>query len=360
MASVLDYLTQGGRIFSSSLKNRFANFKYEGNADDICCKVVKDCWNGRFFMTSTQNFTQFWTRDFGLCTFSLVKLKYNKEVHHTLRYALNRFKKFQKITTTITPGGKPFDFPKEAADSLPWLIHSIKISKFPYHSFKSFLNKEIRKYFITFINEETGLVKPDEHFSSMKDFAVRRSSCYSNSLVAMLAKDLQSMKLDNPFKRYDYPGLIKRHFWNGSYFYDDLRKKEYVAGDANIFPFLSGAITNEDMLKKSLHAIQEANLDIPFPLKYTNSREGVKFIWQEFFLYNYESDAIWMHFGPLYVKLVGSVDKDRADSYKEKYKELIEKHKNFMEVFTKEGKVYKTPFYYSDSGMLWAANYLTL
>ncbi len=361
MAHILNYFTQGTRIFLTSWKNRFFSKKYDGNAETICKQIIKDCWNGRFFQTSTQNFPQFWTRDFGFCTGSLIKLKYENEVHQTLRYALNRFKQSNKITTTITPGGKPFDFPKPAVDSLPYLIHAIKISKFPYYSFRYFLNKEIKKFFDTFINEQNGLVRPELHVSSMKDFAIRRSSCYDNCLVAMLADDLQKMKnLQNPFKKFDYPSLIKRHFWNGHYFYDDLSKKHYFAGDANLFPFLFGIIDDQQMLKSSLHQIQAAGLDEPFPLRYTQDRRNIHFIWQEIFLRNYESSAIWMHMGPLYVKLVKRVDFEQAREYKEKYTELIEKHRNFLEVFNSKGRPYGTPFYYCDRGMLWAANYLGL
>ena len=94
MASVIDYLTQGSRIFLTSLKNRFFRKKYKGTAEQICRQIVKDCYNGRYFQTSTQNFRQFWTRDFGWCTASLLKLGYQKEVAQTIRYALNRFKKY--------------------------------------------------------------------------------------------------------------------------------------------------------------------------------------------------------------------------------------------------------------------------
>jgi len=360
MASPIDYLTQGIRIFLTSWKNRFFKKKYEGSAEDICKKVVEDCWNGRFFQTSTGNFSQFWMRDFGWCTQALLKLKYDKEVYHTLRYALNRFNKYNKITTTLTPGGKPFDFPTIAADSLPWLIHSIKISKFSYHSFKPFLNRQILKFFRQVIDPQTGLVKPDTHFSSIKDLVVRKSSCYDNCMVALLARDLKDMNLVNPFKNFDYSELVVRHFWSGEYFYDDLQKKNYVAGDANLFPFLFGLVTDEKMLKLSMKAIQGAGLNQPFPLKYTSSREGIGFIWQEFFLRNYESDATWTHMGPLYIKLLQRVDKSKAKEFKELYAEIIEKHKNYLEVFDAEGKPFSTPFYYCDSGMLWAANYLTL
>ena len=363
MASVLDYFTQGSRIFLTSWKNRFISKKYEGNADSICQQIVKDCWNGNFFQTSTGNFPQFWTRDFGWCTASLLKLKYESEVHQTLRYALNRFKKHNKITTTITPGGKPFDFPVYAVDSLPWLIHSIKIAKFPYHEHKAFLNREIKKFFFEVIDSQTGLVNPERQFSSMKDFSIRKSSCYDNCLVAMLANDLKTMKLFNPFRKYDYPSLIRRHFWNGLYFYDDLSKQEYVAGDANLFPFIFGIINDQQMLKSVLRKIHQAELDQPFPLKYTQSRDKINFIWEEFFLKNYESNSIWTHMGPLYIKMVKTVNKDLALEMKNKYKEMIEKYGNYPEVLKlKKGQVkhYSTFFYYCDSGMLWAANYLTL
>ena len=360
MPAILPYFTEGPRIFLSSLKNRVIPKKYPGNAEEICNQIVKDCWNGRYLQTSTGNFSQFWTRDLGWCTKSLLDLHHKEEIHHTLRYALNHFKQHRKITTTITPGGKPFDFPNYAVDSLPWLIHSINASKFPYYAFKDFLNKEIHKFYTDVINTHTGLVKPEIQFSSIKDFAVRKSSCYDNCMVALLAKDLKGMKLDNPFEKFSYPELIKRHFWNGEYFYDDLTKQNYVAGDANLFPFALGIITDKEMLQSALKKIHEAGLDEPFPLKYTTSRKEANFIWQEAFLRNYESNAIWMHMGALYVKLLQQVDKERAKAYKEKYRELIEKHKNFLEVFDDKGEPFSTPFYHCDYGMLWAANYLTL
>ncbi len=360
MTNPVYYLTQGARIFASSWKNRFFQKKYSGSAEEICRQIVKNCWNGRFFQASTGNFRQFWTRDFGWCVKSLMELGYKKEVHQTLRYALNRFQKYKEITTTITPGGRPFDFPTYAADSLPWLIRSIKVSAFPHLLYQKFLNQEIKKYYELVINKDIGLVKPEAHFSSIKDFARRKSSCYDNCMAAMLAKDLSGMKLENPFGKFNYPELIQRHFWNGRYFHDDLSKKDYVAGDANIFPFALSIISDQKMLHSAMSSIREAGLDEPFPLKYTAGRKDIKFIWQEIFLRNYESSSIWTHMGPMYIKLLAQADKSRAEEYKKKYAELIEKYKNYMEIFKANGKPFSTPFYYCDSGMLWAANYLTL
>ena len=360
MASVLNYITEGSRIFLTSWKARLFPKKYSGKAKKICQKIVDDCWNGRYFQTSTGNFSQFWTRDFFWVTKSLLDLGYEKEVQKTLRYAMNRFRKANKITTTLTPRGKAYDFPTYSVDSLPNIIHSMKLAKFNYYDYKDFLNKEIRKFYDKVINKKTGLVKEKEHFSSMKDFAIRKSSCYDNCMVALLAKDLKSMKLVNPFKKFNYSLLIKDNFWSGEYFFDDLNKLNYVAGDANLFPFILGIITDKEMMKKSMDAIAREELDQPFPLKYTASRERVEFIWEEFFLRDYESNAIWMHMGPLYVKFLQHFDSVKADEMKERYTKLIEKHKNYLEVFTKDGKPFKTLFYYCDSGMIWAANYLTL
>jgi hypothetical protein len=360
MASVVDYVTQGTRIFFTSFKNRIKHQKYEGSAEEICQKIVKDCWNEPFFKTSTTNFPQFWVRDFGWCTDSLMKLEYKAEVHKTLRYALNKFRQHGRLTTTLTPRGKPFNFPTYSVDSLPWLIHSIRVSKFSYYAYKNFLNKQIRIFYNKVINKQTGLVKPDVHFSSMKDFSIRKSSCYDNCMVAMLAKDLEKLKLINPFQKFNYSDLIKRHFWNGKFFYDDLQKKDCVAGDANLFPFFCGIINDKKMLTSVVKQIEEAELAEPVPLKYTSSRKNVKFIWEEFLMRNYESNAIWMHMGPLYVKLVQKIDKNKAAEYLDSYTQLIEKHQNFPEVLNVKGKPYGSFYYYCAFGMLWAANYLTL
>ncbi|MBI2666559.1 hypothetical protein HYX13_03020, partial [Candidatus Woesearchaeota archaeon] len=308
MPSPLIYLAEGSRIFLNSWKQRILPKKYEGTAEEICKQIVKDCWNGRYFQTSTGNFSQFWTRDFGWCTQGLLRLGYQKEVHHTLRYAINRFKSAKKITTAITPWEKPFDFPYPAVDSLPWLLHSIHLAKFPIYDLKGFLNAQVEKYFHNFIDVQTGLVKPELHVSSMKDLALRKSSCYDNCMVGMLAQDIAALELKNPFEKYDYSSLIHRHFWNGAYFFDDLTKKPYLAGDAQVFPFITGLCKNKEMLEKTIKKVQEAGLDVPFPLKYTAKRNDASFVMQELLLYNYEGSSIWTHMGPLWIKLVKEVD----------------------------------------------------
>jgi hypothetical protein len=64
--------------------------------------------------------------------------------------------------------------------------------------------------------------------------------------------------------------------------------------------------------------------------------------------------------GPLYIQLVKNVDKKKTEEYINKYAEIIEKDRNFIELHNPDGSPYKSLFYYGDRGMLWAANYLTL
>ncbi len=355
MPSPLTYLTEGTRIFLNGMKRRVKHDTYEGNAKEICLQIVAECWNGQYFQTSVNNFPQFWTRDFGWCAESLTKLGFEKEVHKTITYALSIFSRYKKTFTTITPSGKPYDFPNESVDSLPWLIHAIAVSNYNFEPYTYFLEKEISRYMNQIIDRTSGLVRSDKQFSSMKDFSIRESSCYDNSMIALLKKDLQVLKLKNPFK-WDYQELLIKTFWNGMYFYDDLNHTHYLAGDAQVFPFLT--INDSEKLKLVIHHIKENNLDQPFPLKYTKKR--TKYIPQEIFLRNYESHAIWTHMGPIYMKLVKEVNPQLFTFYHQQYTQMIEKHKNYLEVFTKDGKPYQSPFYYCDSGMLWAANYLTL
>jgi hypothetical protein len=375
MVSLSLYISQGARVFLTSWKNRLWPKKFEGNAQQVCEKIVDECWNGRFYQTSNQNFPQFWSRDFGWCVDALVRQGHVKKMHKTLRYALNIFQQHGAVCTTITPKGKAFDFPVMAIDSLPWLIHAIVVSKFEYDNYAKFLNKEIRKYWAVVVSKKTKLVRREKQFSSIKDFAIRDSSCYDNCMVAMLASDLCRLNLENPFikgggnlNRQDkekavkeqYSELIMQNFWSGEYFYDDLQKKEYVAGDAQLFPIWLGLVNNKEIVNQIIVKVQEEELDKPLPLKYAQKNKLIKFIPQEFFFKDYESDSVWTHIGLLWIKVLQKHKPELAQEYLNDYTKTIEREGAFVEVFARDGKCFKTPFYYCDRTMLWAVNYLDL
>ena len=350
---MLPYIKEGTRITLSSLRQRFFPKKYSGTAEQICQKIIEECWNGRYFQTSTGNFPHFWTRDFGWCIKSLLKLGYKEQVQKTVRYALNTFRHAKKITTTIAPSGKPFDFPVPSIDSLPWFIHCLRLSKISYHEYRNFLNTQI-KYFY---NNLTDNGKPKKgHFSSMKDLSIRDRPCYDACMIAMLAEDLKHLKLINPFTNDTKQTVME--YWNGEYFYDDMQQQEYIAGDANVFPFICGITKEKEKLRKVINSIQNEKLDEPLPLKYTKKRIG-KFVWQELFLLNYETHAQWAHMGPFYIKLLQQIDPKRARELKQQYTNKILKYKTFHEVYHND-KPYRYLWYYSSGGMLWAANHLNL
>lgn len=355
------WVSEAWRIFKRSTYVKKHGVKhYSGNAVEICSKILENCWNGKYFQTSTGHFNEFYVRDFGWSIDSLIILGYQDKVLKTLDYALDIFSKNKRVTTTITPSGKVVDIFAYSPDSLAYLIRCLKVSNARnlVEKYKIFLNQEIQKYFEIVIDKKTGLVRKDRYFSSMKDQAKRQSSCYDNCMTASLAKDLEILNLNNPFKRYDYKHLILDNFWTGNYFKDDLSGKDYIAADANVIPFWLEIFDNKFMLKKAVELIISEGLDKPFPVKYAKAKTTRNFV--DYFVSNYEGDAIWMHMGPMYIKIVKQIDSKLAQNYVDKYTPLIEEHHNFLEVFNPDGTPFRSPFYYSDEGMIWSANYLAL
>ena len=363
------HLKEGLRIFMASQKRKRSGFRrYEGIAEEVCTQVVEDCWNRKnfYFQTSTSNFAQFWTRDFGICAEALIEFGHKDRVLLTLDYALERFARNRQVTTTITPKGVPYDFPCFASDSLPFIIHSLKAASAGnlLKKYQPFLLNEIQKYAETVIDPETGMVRADRHFSSIKDYARRRSSTYDNCMAAMLSKDLDEINFYNPLHDYDIIGAMKRELWNGEYFYDDMHKHKIAAGDANTFPYWCGLFpgtAGQRMFTSSLAAMKKAGLDRPFPLRYSSERGAHhQFIPSEIFVRDYETHSVWMHLGLCFLDMVKQHDKESFRKYLHQYTTVIERYHNFLEVFTPEGKPFRLPLYLCDEGMLWAAKYLNL
>jgi hypothetical protein len=359
----LFYPGEGARFVARRLRLAFGSpRRYAGNAEEICRHIVDDCWNGRYFITGEGNFRQFWTRDFSFCAEPLVNLGYGAKVVKTLDYAIDSFRRHRRVTTTLSIGGAPFDVYTYSPDSLPLLLRALRISgsRQLLHEYRDFLQEEIEKYIKIVIDAETGLVKM-KPFSSIKDNSVRYSSMYDNSMAALLAKEAASLGLRNPLSGLDYNKILIDNFWEGGHFRDSLSGSDVISADANIFPYWTGVIRNKGMLRKSMKAIAEQGLDMPFPVKYTGRESSGNIHWLlKLVIPNYEGDSIWMHMGPLYIGLLEKVDPDRARRHLEKYKEVIEANGNYLEVFTPDGRIFKTLLYHSDEGMLWAAMYLDL
>lgn len=369
------YLSEGLRMLRRRVRVLFRGLKqYPGNADEIAKQIINDCYNKEknYFMVSSPNghFCEFYCRDFGWCTEALINLGYKKEVLNTLEYALKIFDIHGRIEQSISPSGKAFTFPdKYSPDALAFLIRSLKLAKAGslIKKYKPLLNKEIKRYYGLVIDKQTGLVRKDLTFSSMKDHALRQSSCYDNAITGMLANDLQEIKvLDNPFRKYDYKNLVMKNFWNNEkdgsgYFLDDLSGNKIICGDANVIPFWAGLINDNDVLKKTIATLRKNCLDKPLPLKYAGKKfKEHEMISEEVLASGYERETCWAHVGFMYIKIVAGIDKKLAKEYLEKYKKEIERYKTFLELYSPSGKPFKTLLYYSDESMLWSANYLYL
>lgn len=360
---VLIFISEGFRMFKRALKiKKEGFFKYKGNADDICKQIIEACWesNDGYFRTSKGSYPQFYSRDFGLVVDSLIKLGYQKRVRCTLDYALNCFRKYDRVTTTITPKGKPFDFPRYAPDSLAFLLYSLNSlgDKELVKKYKHFLNKKIFEFVIKVVDMETGLVKK-KHFSSMKDYSIRKSSCYDLCMCYMVQKNSELLGLENPLNVFNYKQILMKYFWNENYFLDDLSGNDYIAGDANVMPFWCGLINDKKIKNKVIEILRLHKLDVPFPLKYTHEDNNeVDMHWLDFFASNWEGHMVWIHLGYIYIGILDN--KKLKKEYLNKYKRIIEKYKNHLEVFEPNGKPFKSKFYISSDSMLWAANYLGL
>ncbi len=338
--------------------------KYKGNPEEICRQIVEDCWNGKYFQASTGHFNGFWTRDFGWCVKSLVKLDYRKECVKTLDYALSRFQKYGRITTTINHSGVPFDFPDVLApDSLAYLLYALAAvnDKGLVEKYKSFLEQQVDFYLKYILDEKNGMIRRNIHLSSIKDHSIRNSSCYDNCMLAVISKSLDKLGLKNPLNIYDYKRIIVKNFWNGKFFEDDVSKKGYVAADANIIPFYFNIVTDKRIRRLCFDAIKKEGLDEPFPLKYAATKRRVsRMIIEEVFAQGYERNTIWMHIGLIYISELMKSDKKEARQMLERYTKLIERYRTFVEVFSPSGKPFKSMYYHADEGMLWAGNYLAL
>ncbi len=251
-------------------------------------------------------------------------------------------------------------------------------------------------------DEKLHLVRPGQHFSSIKDYSLRNSSCYDNCLMLSLIKSIKRLKLSNPFPQVDHQKIFTETFWGGRFFYDDLNKRDYLAGDAQIFPFYFNICEDKKMLDSIIREIQKEGLDSPFPMKYTSKKGMWKastdqrapyfssdctalspsntelyrgkvpagfphtkkekhFIWQENLVPDYEGNSIWAHLGMVYLTVLKKFH--REQELKQglgQYASLLTRHKNFLEVYSPEGKPFSTFFYRADEGMLWASVYLAL
>jgi hypothetical protein len=357
-----EVFNEGLKIFKRKLSHKEFHH-YTGDPRDICAKIVRGTWNGQFFQASTGHFNVFYIRDFGMSVEALQFMGYKEEIAKTLEYALAIYQHYNKITTTITREHKPIDVFTYGADSLPYLMHALRVTKSFYllKKYSSFLNEQIEVYYKEVFDEKKEIAYQDKTFSSMKDGAKRKSSMYDNCMAAFLVKEItalkdQNLRFVNPFNKWNYRKVIYDRFWVGNHFLDDISEHHYVAADANTIPYVLGIFNDIDMMRSSVNVMIGNKLDSPVPCCYTKNRIKEKENpLLNIFAPNYEGNSSWTNVGMLFLQVLEKSNRVLLKKYIDRYLELVEKHHNFLEVFDPDGKPYETFFYKCDEGMLWSS-----
>jgi len=349
--------------------------RHRGEPNDICRQIIADCFDKKrgYFMVSRGHFQEFYMRDFGMCVEALLALGHADKVLLTLTYALSRFKKYNKVTTTINDDGHPVNFFAYPCDSLPFLIRTIRVIKQHTKSnnlrvleniifdYREFLERQVDIYVAELFDFQTGMVKERKNCSSIRDHTHLNSSTYANSMAGMLSIELDLLGWPNPLHDIPIGKKIYKHRWRNMYFRTDASNDITVTADANVFPFYCGVIKSNDMLRKAIETMQRAKLDHPFPLKYANKNSWRGKNLAALLAPNYEGTAIWAHLGLCYLYVLDGFDDALLKKHLRQYFLNIKQWGNFLEVYQPDGKrPYKSVLYFCDADMLWASMYLHL
>ncbi len=367
-------ITEGLRMFKRKMRVACAGFeKYPGTDHTICNAIIDDCWNAekQYFQTSAKkdsNYPEFYARDFGMCAEALCNIGHAQRVIKTLEYAAAKYRAQGAITVLITPKGKCINFPDiYSPDSVAYFFRSLRIAKarkiiVAYHAF---LNAEIAKFEQKVIDESRGIVRRAQ-FSGMRDHAIVYASCYDMIMACMLSSEIEKINrmmsktvLVNTLKKYPLQKNLLKYYWNGNYFRNSP-DDDTLTAHCNVFPYWLSVITDRQMMRQSIKAIQNGGLDQPFPLRYEKGKGSGKFIWQEFFVQGWEADAHWTFLAMPYIKVLAMIAPSSAQDALHQYTQLIAAHHAFIEVYTRNKKPYSSPFFAAETRMLWAAMYLDL
>ncbi len=349
-----------------SFFRRFFGWKrYAGDAPQICRQVVDDCWTGEFFAGSSGHFKQFWTRDLAMCTPALCRLGLRDQVVRSLAWGLDRFEKAGRITTTIFNRRYPRDVYAYGSDSLPMLLFALRAADAPHliDEHRALLTREIHRYLETVFDPALGMARATGYFSGPRDCMTGRSTVFANTMIALLIKLLDAdTRLPNPLAGHDMAELIVRHHWMGDYFRDSLCR-DLPSGDANVWPFFFGIVTDPEMQRRALGTLAARGFTHPVPLRYFEQRlPEAELPVPRFFTPNYQGDPSWTQLGPAYLHLLAGLDRPRMERERATMAALIERDRNYLELYTPDAKPYRgrALLYYADQGMIWAALFLDL
>jgi hypothetical protein len=143
----------------------------------------------------------------------------------------------------------------------------------------------------------------------------------------------------------------------------DVIGDDTPSGEGNIWPFWTGVITDDAILRRALHELEERGYADPYPLKYEVARRPeLEPLFVRTFMPDYQGATVWTSLGSMYLQLLHSFDPAQAKLEMDRYVAWIERDGTFGEVIDDEtGERYSSNFLApSDEGMLWSSIFLDL
>lgn len=333
--------------------------RYAGDAVAICRAIVDACWTGDYLAASAGHFRQFWMRDLAFSAPSLIRLGQAQRVESSLAWALETWARRGRVTTTIFGARRPADVYSLGCDSLPLLLATLEVGGFEglVDRHADWLRPEVERYAAAVVDARTGLVRSDRFFSGHRDTVHTPSSCYANTMLVVLDGVLRRTGwFASPLDDSVGDRLVAA-FWRADHF-TERRDRDVLTGDANVFPFWTGAVPDNLGLDLALAVLQRAGLNRPLPLRYATRREAaLEDPVQRLFVPDYQGTSVWTSLGGIYLALLARVDPPAARAGLAAYARLIERDGTLREVYTGELLPYRgrLGLFLADEGMLWAS-----
>jgi hypothetical protein len=354
----------------------FGSLALPGDAGAIIEAGIDRTWNGRSFTASPRWFHTFWLRDLAFSSVALERLggRHRERLVASLAWALAGWERHgSHITTTFHPGGYPADVYAYGVDSLPFFLAALRAVGTEgddlVAAHREWLADEVAHFGRLVVDPATGLQRADRTFSAHRDTVTNRSNAYGNSMVALLVRTLASKPewhLANPladrFPDGDFGRLLREQFWmpTRGCFRDAIGSDE-TTGEANVWPFWTGALDCPAMLATTLTTLQREGYCDPYPLRYTTHRTPKAEVWLvRHFLPDYQGSSVWTSLGAIYLQLLRTVDPERAARDSARYSAWIERDGTFWEVLGETGHCWRGRggLMVGEESMLWGAIFL--
>ena len=345
----------------------FGHQRHAGDATAIIRACVESCWTGRTFVASPGHFNMFWTRDLSFSVPSLVRLGHGDRVRASLAYALDIWtSRKSHITTTIHYFDRPGDVYEYGVDSLPLFLAALRAAdaRDLVEQHRDWLRAEIAHFAERVVDPFTGLVRIDRKYSAHRDTVINRSNAYGNTMVALLAKTIEETGwFASPFERHfrgDYGRLLMEHFWDVDHFRDGLAE-DTVSGEANIWPFYAGVISDPAVVRAALGYLDAEGFCDPYPLRYeTSRRPEIEVFLTRLLLPDYQGSTVWTSLGSMYLQVLRTVNPALAAAETARYVGWIERDGTFWEVMNAQGQNWVSPRWVmiGEESMLWSAIFL--